>query len=202
MPSPVRLMRKADRSNGRSPTTPAIIAEARDDPADGNHYRLTGSVRLEGTGEPVAGATVEVMIADSGQGHRGANRTALSGADGRFTVDLPPGSARSWTLIAPVGYWAPAMISRSPRSSSSPGTSRSTARITWFAGAPSGISASPAPRKRSLSRGWSWLSIRRQQFFRSEVDDAGRVRLTLPTEAGQGHGQRRGDTRWRLTGSR
>ena len=30
-------------------------------------YRLTGSVRVEGTGEPVAGATVDVMIADSGQ---------------------------------------------------------------------------------------------------------------------------------------
>jgi hypothetical protein len=70
-------------------------------------YRLTGWVRLEGTGEPVAGATVDVMIADSGQGHRGANRTALSGADGRYTVDLPPGSARSWTLIPPIGYWAP-----------------------------------------------------------------------------------------------
>ena len=76
-------------------------------------YRLTGSVRLEGTDEPVAGATVDVMIADSGQGHRGANRTALSGVDGRYTVDLTPGSARSWTLIPPVGYWAPRDLQRS-----------------------------------------------------------------------------------------
>lgn len=42
-------------------------------------YRLTGSVRVEGTGEPVAGAMVEVMVADSGQRHRGADRMVRLG---------------------------------------------------------------------------------------------------------------------------
>ena len=103
-------------------------------------------MRVEGTDEPVAGATVDVMIADSGQGHRGDNRTALSGADGRYTVDLTPGSARSWTLITPVGYWAPRDSQKSEEFVVSQGRAGLPQRITWFAGAPSGISHHPRPR--------------------------------------------------------
>ena len=147
-------------------------------------FRIIGSVRVEGTGEPVAGATVDVMIADSGQGHRGANRTALSGADGRFTVDLPPGSARAWTLTAPVGYWAPA---QNRKNSDEFVVSKDQ----------------PVYRKDYVVRRgtvWSFRITRADEakplkgvvmafdkatFFRGDVDDTGRVRLTLPTENGK-----------------
>ena len=72
------------------PTQPAVA------------YGLTGSVRVEGTGEPVPGAKFLVLLGDSGP-----SRSVSSGSDGRFAVDLPPGQARSWTLLPPAGYWAP-----------------------------------------------------------------------------------------------
>jgi RNA polymerase sigma factor (sigma-70 family) len=144
-------------------------------------YRLTGSVRLEGTGEAVAGATVDVMIADSGQGHRGANRTALSGADGRYTVNLPPGSARSWTLIPPVGYWAPRELQRSEEfvvSKDEPVHRKDylvRRGTVWDFYITRAHEAKPLPGVVTASD--------KRSFFRSVVDDAGRVRLTLPTEA-------------------
>jgi RNA polymerase sigma factor (sigma-70 family) len=146
-------------------------------------YRFTGSVRVEGTGEPVAGATVDVLITSSGQGPRAGNRTARSGADGRYIVELPPGSARSWTLIAPVGYWAP--------------------RDPWF-NEDFAVSREESVHRRDyvVRRGTVWdFRITRDHgvkplsgvvwasdegnSFRSIVGDAGRVRLTLPTEGGQ-----------------
>ena len=143
-------------------------------------YRLTGAVRLEGTGEPVAGATVDVMIADSGQGHRGANRTALSGPDGRYSVDLTPGSARSWTLIPPVGYWAPRDLQRSEEfvvSKDKPVHRRDylvRRGTVWDFQVTRAHEAKPLP-------GAVWASDKRS-LFRSVVGDTGRVRLTLPTE--------------------
>ena len=146
-------------------------------------YRMTGSVRVEGTGEPVAGAMVDVMVADSGLGHRGANRTALSGADGRYTVELPPGSARSWTLIAPVGYWA----------------LRDSQKSEEFV-----VSRDESVHRKDymVRRGNVWdfriacanepkplpgvvTALDKGTFFRSAVDDSGRVRLTLPTAEGR-----------------
>jgi RNA polymerase sigma factor (sigma-70 family) len=143
-------------------------------------YRLTGSVRLEGTGEPVAGATVDVMIADSGQGHRGENRTALSGADGRYTVDLPPGSARSWTLIPPVGYWAPRELQKSEEfvvSKDEPVHRKDylvRRGTVWDFHITRAHEAKPLPGVVTASG--------KRAFFRSVADDAGLVHLTLPTE--------------------
>ena len=88
MPSPVRLDEKGQPDQGKVASTPASSPKPKTTQPAAT-YRLTGSVQVEGTGEPVAGAMVDVMIADSGQGHRGADRTAVSGADGRYT-DRPP----------------------------------------------------------------------------------------------------------------
>jgi RNA polymerase sigma factor (sigma-70 family) len=146
-------------------------------------YRLTGSVRVEGTGEPVAGATVDVMIADSGQGHRGANRTALSGADGRFLVDLPPGSARAWTLTAPVGYWVPENrrnIEEFAVSKDQPVHHKDYVvrrGAVWDFRITRALKATPLPGV--------VVAFDKGTVFRSAVDDAGRARLTLPTEGGK-----------------
>jgi RNA polymerase sigma factor (sigma-70 family) len=146
-------------------------------------YRLTGSVQVEGTGEPVAGAMVDVMIADSGQGHRGADRTAVSGADGRYTIDLPAGSARSWTLIAPLGYWAPHDSQKSEEfvvSRDEPVYRKDYAirrGTVWDFRITRAHEAKPLPG--------AVTAFDKGVFFRSVVDETGRVRLTLPTEEGR-----------------
>jgi len=78
-------------------------------PKDGatTNYRLAGSVRLEGSGEPVPGATVEVMLSDSGKNHRGEIKAARSGPDGQYIIELPPGNSRTWQIHPPAGYLPP-----------------------------------------------------------------------------------------------
>jgi len=148
-------------------------------------YGLTGSVRLEGTGEPVAGATVEVMIGDSGKGHFGATRTARSGADGRFAVKLPPGCARAWTLKAPVGYWIPDNIKNIEEfvvSSGEPFRHKDyvVRRGTVWDFVLSGV-ADARPRRTSVM---AFDQADQTKVFSSEIDDSGGARLTLPTEGG------------------
>ncbi len=167
-PDQLKVTQNSALSPNPKPTQPATV------------YRLTGSVRVEGTGESVAGATVDVMIADVDRAHRGVNRTALSGADGSYTVDLPPGSARSWRLMPPVGYWAP----RDSQKSEEFVVSRDQ----------------PVYRKDYVVRRgivWDFLithahdakrlrgtvtALDQGTLFRGAVDDAGHVRLTLPIE--------------------
>ena len=66
---------------------------------------MTGSVRVEGTGEPVAGAKVQVDLGRIDL--RGDMREALTDADGHYMIALPEGNARPWILIPPPGYWLP-----------------------------------------------------------------------------------------------
>jgi RNA polymerase sigma factor (sigma-70 family) len=145
-------------------------------------FGLTGSVRLEGTGEPVPGATIQVLIGGSNRAYRALSRTARSGADGRFTLALPPGSASAWTLTAPVGYWMPAdspMLEEFAVSRDQPIHRKDYQlrrgvvwdfRITRARGA-------------KFLPGLVWASGEGHSFW-SVVDDAGRVCLTLPTEKG------------------
>jgi RNA polymerase sigma-70 factor (ECF subfamily) len=146
-------------------------------------YRLTGWVRLEGTGEPVPEATIQVLIGGSGQDHRAASRTARSGAEGQFTVDLPQGSARAWTLTAPVGYWAPfdpQMFERFAVSKGEPVHRKDYVvrrGTVWDFRITRAREAKPVP-------GMVWASGESDSFW-SAVDDAGRVQLTLPTKEGR-----------------
>jgi RNA polymerase sigma factor (sigma-70 family) len=170
--NPGQAVAKAPASARKATTTQPAVA-----------YGMAGSVRLEETGEPVPGATIQVLIGGSGQDHRAAARTARSGADGRFTVDVPPGSARAWTLTAPVGYLAPVdpqmfesfAVSRDePIQRKDYVVRRGTVwdfRITRSHG------AKPLP-------GLVTASDQANSFW-SAVDDAGRVRLTLPTGPGR-----------------
>ena len=149
-------------------------------PADG--YRMVGSVRVEGSGEPVPGARVDVLIGDSGADKI---RAASTGPDGRFLLDLPPGQANAWTFFPPPGYWAP----------------RNTKSIENFVLSP----ADPVHRKDYLVRrgivwpfrvaigaggrlmrgGYVGASRRPDDVFKAEADDAGLARLTLPAEGGK-----------------
>jgi RNA polymerase sigma factor (sigma-70 family) len=76
------------------PPAPAQIPAPSTPPTQSSNInRLTGSVRLEGTGEPIAGARLEIW--PGGVNIRRTNeRVAETGADGRFAVDVPAGNIR------------------------------------------------------------------------------------------------------------
>ena len=62
-------------------------------------YRLTGTVRIDGTGQPIAGAKLYVHTTDDlfSSGSK-IQRLAESGVDGRFAVDLAAGTFQSTSL--------------------------------------------------------------------------------------------------------
>ena len=66
---------------------------------------MTGTVRVEGTGEPVAGARVRVDLGT--RDLRGDFREAVTDADGRYSIPLPEGNARPLFFDPPPGYWLP-----------------------------------------------------------------------------------------------
>jgi len=167
---------------GRPKITNAVLPVGPADPRTAVGYRMAGSVRVEGSGEPVPGAKVTVLIADSGEDKI---RDSTTGADGRFLLALPPGQANAWTFFPPVGYWAPK-------------NARSIENFVVSA-------AEPVHRKDYLvRRGVVWTfrvaiggggrPMRRvyvganrlpDEIFRAEADDAGVARLTLPAEEGK-----------------
>jgi RNA polymerase sigma factor (sigma-70 family) len=66
--------------------------------------RLTGVVKLEGTGQPIAGAKLQISVGFvMGAGSK-SEKVVESGADGRFTVDLPAGNTRVFLSDPPAGY--------------------------------------------------------------------------------------------------
>ena len=146
-------------------------------------YRLTGLVQDEDTGDPVQGGQFTVMLGDVARSiDPDRTRTVTSGLDGQFLVDLPPGQVRTWTFLAPVGYWAPGNM----KSEETFVLSRSR----------------PIHRKEYVvRRGTVWPfrlidadgrpavgSIRASNpgdLFQAEADEAGRADLTLPREDGK-----------------
>ena len=62
-------------------------------------------MRVEGTGEPVAGARVRVDLGT--RDLRGDFREAVTDADGRYSIPLPEGNARPLFFDPPPGYWLP-----------------------------------------------------------------------------------------------
>ena len=66
--------------------------------------KLTGTVKLDGTEEPIAGARFQISIGFvMGAGSRD-ERIAETDASGRFTIDLPQGNTRIWLSDPPPGY--------------------------------------------------------------------------------------------------
>lgn len=62
--------------------------------------QVVGTVKVKGTNEPVANATVNVHISDQGKRYQGQ-----TDATGSYTVAVPPGHARTYGVELPVGYW-------------------------------------------------------------------------------------------------
>jgi RNA polymerase sigma factor (sigma-70 family) len=70
-------------------------------------YRLSGTVRVEGTGEPAAGVKLQLHLGDRFDPQSGTEQFVKSAPDGRFAVDLPAGPVLVEIAEPPLGYfWA------------------------------------------------------------------------------------------------
>jgi RNA polymerase sigma factor (sigma-70 family) len=99
LPSPPPV-RAAGSQTGRSPLEQAPSAAKMESP-----FRMTGTVRVEGTGEPIAGARVQVDLGTRDMS--GDFREAVTDANGRYSIPLPQGNARPLFFYPPPGYWLP-----------------------------------------------------------------------------------------------
>ncbi len=66
--------------------------------------RLVGTVKLEGTDQPIAGAKLQIWVGFTmGAGSR-SDKVVETGADGSFSVELPTGNTRVFFSDPPAGY--------------------------------------------------------------------------------------------------
>jgi thiol-disulfide isomerase/thioredoxin len=155
--------------------------------ADGN-YRMMGRVQVEGTGEPVRGATVKVAVdSHSSEFLDYEFRAAVSDGDGNYVVDLPRGTARAWFLQPPPGYWTSSSIA--PRAFSvSPAIRVHRLDYTvrrgriWTVGLTRGADGEPI---RAGIVAHNLLPGEAPSFLHTEVDESGLARVTLPEAAGR-----------------
>ncbi len=92
-----RALAAASDSEGQASPKQAAVRTTASAPksqttAPATTYRFTGSVRVEGTGEPVQGAELKIQLGDlMGSSRPERIRRVTSGKDGQFFADLPPG---------------------------------------------------------------------------------------------------------------
>jgi RNA polymerase sigma factor (sigma-70 family) len=143
-------------------------------------YRITGSVRVEGSGEPVAGALIEALIGGTSKFQCAEAATAKTGSDGKYTLDLAPGHVRLWRLQPPPGYYFKGLYEDLALSDSQPTVARDyfvrRGTIWEFL-----ITHKPDQK---LPRGLWITATCNKMFLNSAVDDAGVARLTFPSDAG------------------
>ena len=80
------------------------VPKARPNPPGGT-YRLSGAVRVDGTGEPAAGTKLQIHAGDAYDLFVSTPTFVETGADGLFAVDLPAGPVQVRLTEPPVGYY-------------------------------------------------------------------------------------------------
>ena len=147
-------------------------------------YRLTGSVRLEGTGEPIARARLEVVPEDINMIRHSIGKVAETGADGGFAVDVPAGNFRVWVSDPPPGYLvasiqeAPAILTVGPDHPVVNRDFRVRKGAIWTFRFARGLDQKPTPGFVAANA----LGNRQGIPSRVQADEHGWARLTLPTE--------------------
>ncbi len=159
-------------------------------------YRLTGSVRVEGTGEPVKGGQFDVQLGDLVSSNDPKRiRTVTSGADGQFAVDLPGGQAYLSTFQPPAGYWAPSNIIGQETFVLSPSQSIHRKDFVVRRGSVWPFRLTIGADKRPVRVGSVVASIP-SPLVQNQVDESGLANVTLPTESGTATAWASTDHRW------
>lgn len=157
-------------------------------PAALDGYCMMGRVLVQGTEEPVRGATVRVAVGGNPGGLGGYEfRTATSDGDGAFVVHLPRGTARAWFLEPPPGYWTSASV---PPETFSVSPDRRVQRqdytvrrgTVWAFSLARGRDRLPIP---SGMVAHNLMLGEAPSYFRKKVDDAGVALVTIPREEGR-----------------
>jgi len=102
-----RAQAPARPAAGKKSVPPRVGAAKPQAPAPGPPFRLRGVVRVEGTGEPVDGAKLRLMLGDAGGGAVQNEQVVVTGVDGRFSVEMVAGNASVFLNEPPAGYWVP-----------------------------------------------------------------------------------------------
>ena len=156
------------------------VASSKPQPEATSPFRLTGTVTAEETGAPVAGAKLEILLGEIFGGPPPNEKIAETGADGRFTVDLPAGNARIWLRDPPAGYLVSNIREAVVDVVVGPGQPvinrefRVRRGTIWNFQFSRGADPRPFPGFVS--------GINSPEPFRAQADDRGRAQLTLPTE--------------------
>ncbi len=160
--------------------TPAVAK------ADNSKYQMTGTVRDESTGVPVAGATVQIQTGDSSKEYGGNWATGKSGKDGIYAFNLPAGHYETWAPVPPAGYWFPTEIRRSGSFALTHAEPVARHDYTVRRGTRWNFKiSSGAIKEAGLGFVGGFRLKGPQGNFRGVATDSGLICLTLPTEAGQ-----------------
>ena len=153
-------------------------------PLPGPPCRFRGVVRVEGTGEPVDGAKLQIMLlGDAGLSAVPNEQVVATGVDGRFAVELPPGNARVFFIEPPVGYWVPTdqkfmeLLVFRPEQPLIDREYHVRKGTVWSLRFTRGAEALP--------HGGFVIGSNPTGLFSARADDEGRARLTLPVEGGK-----------------
>jgi RNA polymerase sigma factor (sigma-70 family) len=166
------------------PPAPAPLSApvARLNPADGL-YRLSGVVRVEGTGEPAAGAKLQIHAGDVFDLPVSVPTIVETGADGLFTVDLPNGPTQVRPREPPVGYYWRSRARGSLESIYVGPEERAIRReyrvskgVVW------NIEFTRGTDRRPLAGFVSWSDSGLMESFEEDADGTGRASVTLPVQ--------------------
>ena len=156
-------------------------------------YRLSGTVRVDGTGEPVAGAKLQIHLGDPFDFMGPDQRLVMSGADGLFTADLPAGPFQISLAEPPIGYY---WVSSGPGSMEALSVGPDEPVIhreylarkgtIWAFQLTRGAERKPFPGfvygHSSLGNRLRDPRNRLRESFEAQADDTGRLHLALPSE--------------------
>jgi RNA polymerase sigma factor (sigma-70 family) len=92
-----------DQTRGEGPRAADAGKNALPAKATPGKGRVEGRFTAADTGKPVAGARVRVLI--QGLSAKSAFAETTSGADGRYTLEVPLGHASLWGISTPAGYY-------------------------------------------------------------------------------------------------
>ncbi len=173
---------KPSASDQAAATRPPTLAQSKDQEPK---YRMTGSVRLEGTGEPVAGATIQVRTGIVGEESDRSLFTAKSREDGSYAINLVAGNIDT-SFVPPAGYLS--ISGRLSIDSIALTRAEPVARIDFLVrrGTRWNFRATNGAKTPALPGVVTAFSSKRPTgSYRGLHVDGGLICLTLPTDAGE-----------------
>jgi RNA polymerase sigma factor (sigma-70 family) len=176
----------------KTPAKAPVLAPNSQTIAPAGPYRLTGTVKLDRTGEPVAGAKLRIHLGDVFDFQGPGQRLVESGADGLFAVDIPAGPFQVSLAEAPIGYYwvrsrpgSVGSLFAGPEKPVIHGEYRVRKGTIWDFQFTRGAERKPFP---GFVAGYRWLPLSEPQgidtgqMMQAQADDVGHGRLVLPGE--------------------